>query len=163
MTTSQRSPSKRHVKSDINFIDPMELSTPDKKHAQTLGVALRNLLKLPKAHKWVCYEFFYSNLDQILFEGENDFTVCLRESFPDLKTRRLTRIEWCKIRRLMRKRAKIRLLQQRRQNEVSNFKDLPDNIPLQLTIGTRVTARYYFCFTFEKEIGIFNRKQNSQL
>ena len=62
----------------------------------------------------------------------------------------------------MRKRAKIRLLQQRRQNEVSNFKDLPDNIPLQLTIGTRVTARYYFCFTFEKEIGI-NRKQNSQL
>ena len=43
---------------------------------------------------------------------------------------------------LMRKRAKIRLLQQRRQNEVSNFKDLPDNIPLQLTIGTRVTARY---------------------
>lgn len=160
MTTSQRSPSKRHVKSDINFIDPMELSTPDKKHAQTLGVALRNLLKLPKAHKWVCYEFFYSNLDQILFEGENDFTVCLRESFPDLKTRRLTRVEWCKIRRLMgkprrcsaafffeerselmRKRAKIRLLQQRRQNEVSNFKDLPDNIPLQLTIGTRVTAR----------------------
>ena len=65
MTTSQRSPSKRHVKSDINFIDPMELSTPDKKHAQTLGVALRNLLKLPKAHKWVCYEFFYSNLDQV--------------------------------------------------------------------------------------------------
>ena len=28
----------------------------------------------------------------------------------------------------MRKRAKIRLLQQRRQNEVSNFKDLPDKI-----------------------------------
>ena len=44
---------------------------------------------------------------------------------------------------LMRKRAKIRLLQQRRQNEVSNFKDLPDNIPLQLTIGTRVTARSF--------------------
>ena len=42
--------------------------------------------------------FFYF---QILFEGENDFTVCLRESFPDLKTRRLTRVEWCKIRRLM--------------------------------------------------------------
>ena len=29
-----------------------------------LGVRLRNLLKLPKAHKWVCYEWFYSNLDQ---------------------------------------------------------------------------------------------------
>ena len=63
--TNQRSPSKRFVKQDNCYIDPMELSTPDKKHAQTLGVALRNLLKLPKAHKWVCYEFFYSNLDQV--------------------------------------------------------------------------------------------------
>ena len=62
--TNQRSPSKRYVKQENNYVDPMELSTPDKKHAQTLGVALRNLLKLPKAHKWVCYEFFYSNLDQ---------------------------------------------------------------------------------------------------
>jgi hypothetical protein len=25
---------------------------------------LRNLLKLPKAHKWVCYEWFYSNIDK---------------------------------------------------------------------------------------------------
>ena len=65
------------------------------------GVALRNLLKLPKGHKWVCYEFFYSNLDQVLFEGENDFMVCLKESFPQLKTRRLTRVEWCIVRRLM--------------------------------------------------------------
>lgn len=32
-----------------------------------LGVRLRNLLKLPKAHKWVCYEWFYSNLDQYVF------------------------------------------------------------------------------------------------
>ena len=69
----------------------LELSSPEKKHAQSLGVALRNLLKLPKAHKWVCYEFFYSNLDKVLFEGENDFMVCLRESFPQMKTRRLTR------------------------------------------------------------------------
>ena len=109
----------------------LELSSPEKKHAQSLGVALRNLLKLPKAHKWVCYEFFYSNLDKVLFEGENDFMVCLRESFPQMKTRRLTRVEWCKIRRLMgkprrcssaffaeeraellRKRTKIRLPQQ---------------------------------------------------
>ena len=52
---------------------------------------------------------------------------------------------------LMRKRAKIRLLQQRRQNEVSNFKDLPDNIPLQLTIGTRVTARYLLSNYFYTE------------
>ena len=86
--------------------------------------------------------------------------VCLRESFPHIKTRRLTRVEWCKIRRLMgkprrcssaffaeeraellRKRTKIRLLQQRKQTEVIKFNNLPENIPLQLTIGTRVTAR----------------------
>jgi len=52
-----------------------ELTSPEKKSAASLGVALRNLLKLPKAHKWVCYEFFYSNLDKVLFEGENDFMV----------------------------------------------------------------------------------------
>lgn len=36
-----------------------------------------------------------------LFEGDNDFCVCLKESFPNLKTRKLTRVEWGKIRRLM--------------------------------------------------------------
>ena len=69
-----------------------ELTSPEKKNAASLGVALRNLLKLPKAHKWVCYEFFYSNLDKVLFEGENDFMVCLRESFTLFKTRRLKRV-----------------------------------------------------------------------
>ncbi|XP_040580697.1 protein lin-9 homolog [Lepeophtheirus salmonis] len=137
-----------------------ELTTPEKETAHRLGVALRNLLKLPKAHKWVCFEFFYSNIDKVLFHGENDFMVCLRESFPRLKTRRLTRVEWCKIRRMMgkprrcssaffceeraelaRKRHKIRMLQQRKQTDITNIKDLPEDIPLQLTIGTRVTAR----------------------
>ena len=36
-----------------------------------------------------------------LFGGENDFLICLRESFPQLKGRKLTRVEWCMIRRLM--------------------------------------------------------------
>merc|ERR1712029_1286447 len=147
-----------NVKSET--YDP-ELSSPEKQSAQKLGVALRNLLKLPKGHKWVCYEFFYSNLDQVLFEGENDFMVCLKESFPQLKTRRLSKVEWCKVRRLMgkprrcssalfaeerqelaRKRQKIPMLQQRKQlMDYSSFKDLPEQIPLLLTIGARVTAR----------------------
>ena len=44
---------------------------------------------------------------------------------------------------LARKRHKIRLLQQRKQRteDAASFKDLPDDIPLQLTIGARVTAR----------------------
>ena len=85
----------------LQTLDDLELTSPEKKSAQQLGVALRNLLKLPKAHRWVVFEFFYSNVDRALFEGETDFMVCIRESFPQLKTRRLTRVEWCKIRRLM--------------------------------------------------------------
>ena len=36
----------------------------DKKTAHDISIRLRNLLKLPKAHKWVCYEWFYSNIDK---------------------------------------------------------------------------------------------------
>merc|ERR1712098_151436 len=117
-----------------------EISAGNRINAQRLGVTLRNLLKLPKAHKWVCFEFFYSNIDKVLFQGENDFSICLKESFPQLKTRRLARVEWCKVRRLMgkprrcseaffseeiaeldRKRKKIRLLQQRKMGDTSSF------------------------------------------
>ncbi|KAJ8679313.1 hypothetical protein QAD02_015100 [Eretmocerus hayati] len=135
-------------------------SSPDRKIGQKIGMRLRNLLKLPKAHKWVCYEWFYSNIDKALFDGDNDFMICLKESFPQLKSRKLTRVEWCKIRRMMgkprrcsqaffeeerreleRKRQKIRMLQQRKTADSQIFKDLPPEIPLPLVIGTRVTAR----------------------
>lgn len=45
------------------------------------------------------------------------------------------------------KRQKIRLLQQRKAADVTNFKDLPDEIPMPLVIGTRVTGKlcYFFC------------------
>ena len=40
------------------------------------------------------------------------------------------------------KRQKIRMLQQRKQlMDYSTFKDLPESMPLLLTIGARVTAR----------------------
>lgn len=77
------------------------MSTPDKEASQETGSPLRNLLKLPKAHKRCIYEWLYLHIDKPLFEGDNDFWVCLKESFPNLKTRKLTRIEWGKIRRLM--------------------------------------------------------------
>ncbi|XP_062324272.1 protein lin-9 homolog [Osmerus eperlanus] len=136
------------------------VTTPDKKASQRIGLRLRNLLKLPKAHKWCIYEWFYSNIDRPLFEGDNDFCLCLKESFPNLKTRKLTRVEWGTIRRLMgkprrcssaffaeertalrQKRQKMRLLQQRKLSDVSHCKDLPEEIPLPLIIGTKVTAR----------------------
>eukprot|EP00090_Calanus_glacialis_P030185 TRINITY_DN4862_c0_g1_i8.p1 TRINITY_DN4862_c0_g1~~TRINITY_DN4862_c0_g1_i8.p1 ORF type:complete len:607 (-),score=246.35 TRINITY_DN4862_c0_g1_i8:42-1862(-) len=151
-----KTPKEMKVKPELDE----EMSVANRLNAQRLGVTLRNLLKLPKAHKWVCFEFFYSNIDKVLFQGENDFSVCLRESFPQLKTRRLARVEWCKVRRLMgkprrcseaffseeraeldRKRKKMRLLQQRKMGDSSSYKDLPEDIPMQLTIGSRVTAR----------------------
>lgn len=136
-----------------------ELGQLDRKVASRVGYSLRTLLKLPKAHKWVCYEWFYANIDQALFLGENDFENCLRESFPRLKTRMLRRVEWCQIRRLMGKprrcsaaffaqerqalanrRSKIRQLQQQKVVDIGLYRDLPKNIPLQLVIGTKVTA-----------------------
>ena len=110
----------------------------------------------------------------------------MKESFPQLKTRRLTRVEWCKVRRLMgkprrcssaffteeraelaRKRQKIRMLQQRKQlMDYTSFKDLPEQIPLLLTIGARVTARsvkfrenVFFC---EIKIIFFSRLRTPQ-
>ncbi|CAG0895134.1 unnamed protein product, partial [Darwinula stevensoni] len=133
----------------------------DRRVIQNIGSRLRNLLKLPKAHRWVYFEWFYSNIDETLFSGENDFQICLRESFPALKTRLLTRVEWCKIKRMMgkprrcsqaffkeerdflsRKRAKLRQLQQGELWDIDKVRDqLPDEIPLPLTVGQSVTAR----------------------
>ncbi|XP_053316675.1 protein lin-9 homolog [Spea bombifrons] len=157
---STRSPKRNPKSTLLPQKSAPAVNTPVRKSSQKIGFRLRNLLKLPKAHKWCIYEWFYSNIDKPLFEGDNDFCVCLKESFPNLKTRKLTRVEWGKIRRLMgkprrcsaaffeeersaleQKRQKIRLLQQRKVADVSQFKDLPEEIPLSLVIGTKVTAR----------------------
>ncbi|KAK3854343.1 hypothetical protein Pcinc_011334 [Petrolisthes cinctipes] len=142
--------------------EPQAITTPDKKVAQQNGVRLRNFLKLPQAHKWVYFEWFYSNIDKPLFGGENDFQIVLKEAFPDLRTRKLTRRQWGMIRRMMgkprrcsqaffqeecqsldKKRHVLRLLQQRKITDINTLKDfpLPDQIPMQLVIGTKVTAR----------------------
>nr|XP_053628124.1 protein lin-9 homolog [Cherax quadricarinatus] len=97
-----------------------------------------------------------------LFGGENDFQVVLKEAFPELRTRKLTRRQWGMIRRMMgkprrcsqaffqeecqsldKKRHVLRLLQQRKITDISSLKDfpLPNQIPMQLVIGTKVTAR----------------------
>lgn len=125
----------------------------------TLTNSLKTLLKLPKAHNWVNHEWFYGNIDQVLFLDENEFNICLRDSFPQLKTRYLTRMEWSQIRRLMgkprrcslsffdeerstlnSKRTKIRYLQQNKVVDLNQYKDLPDNIPQPMVVGTQVVA-----------------------
>lgn len=162
----QKSPSKAQRYNNINeklSDDKMESTvsqSPDRKTGQKIGTRLRNLLKLPKAHKWVCFEYFYSNIDKALFDGENDFIICLKESFPQLVNRKLTQVQWSKIRRIMgkprrcsqaffdeerkeldRKRKLIRYIQQIKKTADVNIKDLPNEIPMQLVVGTKVTAR----------------------
>lgn len=44
---------------------------------------------------------------------------------------------------LKQKRQKIRLLQQRKVADISQFKDLPEEIPLPLVIGTKVTGSFF--------------------
>lgn len=46
-------------------------------------------------------EFFYSAIDEQIFKEENEFASILRESFPNLKSWNLTRVEWRTIRRLL--------------------------------------------------------------
>ncbi|XP_041972664.1 protein lin-9 homolog [Aricia agestis] len=144
---------------DDKYDEKPSSQSPDRKSGQRIGMRLRNLLKLPKAHKWVCFEYFYSNIDKALFDGENDFMICLKESFPHLKNKKLTQIQWTKIRRMMgkprrcsqaffaeerkeleRKRKLIRYIQQRKTADIC-VKDLPNEIPMQLVVGTKVTAR----------------------
>jgi protein lin-9 len=151
---------KKKLLKTSTVTEAMNISIIDKKLCQHIGLRLRNLLKLPKAHKFVMYEFFYSNIDRSIFLGTNDFESCMVESFPRLKTRLMTRIEWNKVRRtfgkprrasvkffeeerteLERKRQKIRLLQSRKSGDHSFVCDLPHEIPVPFTIGTKVTAR----------------------
>ncbi|XP_038213576.1 protein lin-9 homolog [Zerene cesonia] len=155
----QRSPTKSPAKLQRNNEEKTESQSPDRKSGQRIGMRLRNLLKLPKAHKWVCFEYFYSNIDKALFDGENDFMICLKESFPQLANKKLTKVQWAKIRQMMgkprrcsqaffeeerreldRKRKLIRYIQQRKTADIC-VKDLPNEIPMQLVVGTKVTAR----------------------
>ncbi|GIX98716.1 protein lin-9 homolog [Caerostris darwini] len=158
-TLSRSSPRKTvRVTSPPPTVAPQPL--PDKRIAQRVGLKLRNLLKLPKAHRFLCCEWFYSNIDQPLFLKDCEFQCCLREMFTNLKVTKMTRVEWCKVRRIIgkprrcspeffaeerrsleNKRNKIRQLQLRKNVDLEHFKDLPSDIPLPLVIGTKATAR----------------------
>jgi len=59
------------IKQEKEIDKPQQPSSPDRKIGQKIGMRLRNLLKLPKAHKWVCYEWFYSNIDKYVVKNGN--------------------------------------------------------------------------------------------
>lgn len=144
--------------------------TLDRKNCQKVGLKLRKIFQLPKAKNWIYYEWFYSNIDKPLL-CESDFMMCVQDFFPSFKIKTMTRTEWCLLRRMMgkprrcsqnffdeeireldRRRKKIRLLQQRKARDELLFKDIPDEIPLQLTVGTKITAM----LRSSTEDGLFN-------
>lgn len=64
MLIQPSTPTMTPIKQEKEPDRPLQPSSPDRKIGQKIGMRLRNLLKLPKAHKWVCYEWFYSNIDK---------------------------------------------------------------------------------------------------
>lgn len=67
--------------------------TPDKKVSQKIGLRLRNLLKLPKAHKWCIYEWFYSNIDRQVAQLIFFFYLCRRMDY--LMMINYKKVFWC--------------------------------------------------------------------
>lgn len=123
---------------------------------------IRNLLKLPKARRWVICEFFYSGVDEQLFLGDNEFKQLIREAFPNLKTMFMNKQEWRVIRRLLGKPRRCsttffdeerQILNQRRQKVRGiydgsytasgncDLSDMPPNLPAPLVVGMKVYAR----------------------
>ncbi|CAH1738178.1 hypothetical protein AGLY_002529 [Aphis glycines] len=142
----------------------------ERKRCQNVGLRLRKIFQLPKAKNWIYYEWFYSNIDKPLLY-DSDFMMCVQDFFPSFKIKTMTRREWCMLRRMMgkprrcsqnffdeeireldRRRRKIRLLQQRKARDEALFKDIPEEIPLQLSVGTKVTAM----LRSNNEEGLFN-------
>ncbi|ODM93863.1 Protein lin-9 [Orchesella cincta] len=120
---------------------------------------LKNFILLPRAYLWLCHEWFYSPIDRVIFKEPNDFEACLNEYFPNLKARKLRRVEWVEIRRIMgkprrlspaflenerrdvaKRRELFRHIQQKRIPSQTDHNDLPDEIPMHLVVGTKVTA-----------------------
>ncbi|XGW15380.1 hypothetical protein V3C99_001119 [Haemonchus contortus] len=123
---------------------------------------IRNLLKLPKARRWVICEFFYSGVDEQLFLGDNEFVQLIHEAFPNLKTTLMNKMEWRVIRRLLGKPRRCsaiffheerQILEQRRRKVRAiydgsftstancDLSDLPPNLPAPLVVGMKVYAR----------------------
>lgn len=122
---------------------------------------LKNVLKLPKARRFVFCEFFYSGVDQQLFLAENEFSQLMKESFPNLKCTKLRKPEWREVRRLIgkpRRCSQVFLNEERESLEAKRQKirtiyngtctslgqeqfDLPALLPRPPVVGMKIYAR----------------------
>ncbi|XP_058058697.1 protein lin-9 homolog [Anopheles bellator] len=147
-------------KNIMQSINP--IATWEKKMYQTLGLQIKSLLRLRRAHCFVYYEWFYSDIDQYVLGTGSPFQQLMKEQFPQLKTNNLTRAEWNRIRasfgkprifsrafvaqeraELFKMREKVRILQGNNLCDISFSEGLPNNIPRRIAEGTRVMARLY--------------------
>ncbi|VDN20000.1 unnamed protein product [Gongylonema pulchrum] len=105
---------------------------------------LKNVLKLPKARRWVYCEFFYSGVDQQLFMGDNEFLHMLRDALPNLRTYKLCRPEWRAVRRMIgkpRRCSEAFLTEEREVLQAKSGLDLPVRLPRPLVVGAKIYAR----------------------
>lgn len=64
-----------------------------------LYARFQKILFNPRAMEWMSYEWSHDDRDDEFFNKGADFEQWLREFFPQLKTRQLTRAEWRRIRK----------------------------------------------------------------
>uniref|UniRef100_A0A1I8BAF1 DIRP domain-containing protein n=1 Tax=Meloidogyne hapla TaxID=6305 RepID=A0A1I8BAF1_MELHA len=122
---------------------------------------LKNVLKLPKARRFVLCEYFYSGVDQQIFLAENEFAQLMKESFPNLKCTKMRKPEWREVRRLVgrprrcsqaflneerealdEKRQKIRQIYEGTCSSIDEDSiDLPSYLPRPPVLGQRIYAR----------------------
>uniref|UniRef100_A0A2K6WIT9 DIRP domain-containing protein n=1 Tax=Onchocerca volvulus TaxID=6282 RepID=A0A2K6WIT9_ONCVO len=153
---AQRDISRENIAPRTARPQPSEISPTMRENLRHL----KNVLKLPKARRWVYCEFFYSGVDQQLFSGENEFVQLLHEMFPNLRTLKLCRPEWRAIRRMIgkprrcseaflneeresleTKRARIRQIYDGSLMSIPAGCELPLRLPPPLIIGAKIYAR----------------------
>lgn len=60
-----------------------------------------HLLSHAASRKWILYEWQYNEIDDAFFHKCRTFETFLTAKFPHLKTRNLTRAEWCAVRKMI--------------------------------------------------------------
>lgn len=62
---------------------------------------IESLLRHSIGRQWIKYEWEYDDVENAFFKKSNTFESEISRHFPKLKSRALTRAEWCKIRKLL--------------------------------------------------------------
>lgn len=130
-------------------------------------VNFQKILFNTRAAKWMSYEWSFDDIDDEFFNKTNDFDLFLREYFPALKTRQLTRAEWRKLRRYVNPQHK-RLLSPKylheKRSELRRFRQgiMTTNKP-SISIGSRSSnAAEYIAMVISDESTVSDLASNAE-